>query len=394
MTYSYFAPACAEMTTKIVLKRTFTIVTVAVLLVILTLALSYNERVQVTSVSPDQLQASIATTYSSSAVLEQTVSVPQGARNATSKSVHIYLERFDDLNLFYNNYFAKAEKYVPHSCPLTDNTTCVLHHSKEIAQTSDVVFRMVRFISPEIAERYHNTQLLAVLMTEAEGGEYGLQQLHNADIRVDHHPSSEVVWSEACGLPVKKWETEPAANATQRSGIAMFTSNCAAKWRSQYFSELMKHVDIDSYGHCLHNVDIPASHHSRRGSSFIEIGSKYRMVITFENTIEDDYITEKIGQAYKSGAIPVYWGPPQIYSWVPGNHTFIDASTFEGPEDLAKYLKRVNEEDELFQYHTSNFDIAKTKERIYKVCPQMSVICSVCQVADLKLRQRAQEISH
>lgn len=382
----------AEMATASTLQRSLAALMVGVSLIVLTLLilpLLYTPEVipEPLIISHGQLQASVTTSDCGTTVLEQTAAAPQNASNATEmKSLRIFLERFDDLNTFYANYFARAEREVPNSCPLPDNSICTLHHSTAIAHTSDVVFRMVRFISRRTAERYHEGQLLAVLMTEAERGEYGLQQLKIADIQIDHHPSSDVLWSEACDLPVKKWETEPAANASQRNGIALFTSNCAARWRSDYLVELMKHVHIDSYGRCWHNVDAPVSRNSANAAAlFQNLASKYRMVVTFENTIEDDYITEKIGFVYNAGAIPVYWGPPQIYSWVPGNHSFIDASKFKSPEDLATYLRRVDEDDELFRYHTSNFDITKTKESICKWCPQVSVMCAVCQAAHKKL---------
>ena len=84
------------------------------------------------------------------------------------------------------------------------------------------------------------------------------------------------------------------------------------------------------------------------------------MAVTFENLIQDSYTSEKIIVVFSSGAIPVYWCPPQVYSWVPGNHSFIDASKYKDSlEDLAKYLKHIDEEDDLFKYHTSNFGINK-----------------------------------
>ena len=379
----------AEMTTTSTLQRYLAALMIAVSLIVSVLSLLYTREAipEPLIISHGQLQALMSINDCNTTPLERTAAAPQNASNATEvKSLRIFLERFDGLNAFYANYFARAEREIPNSCPLPDNSICILHHSTAIAHTSNVVFRMVRFISRWRVKRYREGQLLAVLMTEAERGEYGLQQLKIADIRIDHHPSSDVLWSEACDLPVKKWETEPAANASQRNGIALFTSNCAARWRSDYLIELMKHVHIDSYGRCWHNVDVPVSRDGdNTAASFFNLASRYRMVVTFENTIEDDYITEKIGFVYKAGAIPVYWGPPQIYSWVPGNHTFIDASKFKGPEDLAKYLRRVDEEDELFQYHTSNFDIAKTKESICKWCPQISVMCAVCQAAHKKL---------
>ena len=75
--------------------------------------------------------------------------------------------------------------------------------------------------------------------------------------------------------------------------------------------------------------------------------------------------------AYSGRAIPVYWGPPDIYDWVPGNHTFIDPRNFSGPKELAEYMKRVAEDDALFNYHTSNFDWDRTKRMMHgQILPQ------------------------
>ena len=309
----------------------------------------------------------------------------------TVKSLCIFIDRFDDLNVFYGNAFTRAEKDIPQSCPLPDGGTCIVHHSIAHSKSSNVVLRMARFASRWKNVRYHDNQLLAIFQSEAGRGEYGLQQLRDADIKISFHPSSDILSTEVCNLPVHTWETKPPPSPSERRGVALFVSNCKlfsnSRWRSNYLVELMKHIHIDSYGKCWHNVETPVTR-SNAFDSFSGLASKYRMVVAFENTIEDDYISEKLNLVYSSGAIPVYWGPPQIYSWVPGNHTFIDASKFQGPKDLAEYLKRVDMEDDLFRYHTSNFDIAKTKERIASLCPNRSMLCSLCHVAHKKLRLR------
>ena len=374
---SLFYLCCAEMTAYPLLKASLPILTFATIVVIVFLYIYMSEN-----------------------------DVPRSPRSdfplllahrktPRATNVTVFVENFDGLNEFYGNTFTKMESDIPRTCKLPHGGSCILQHSEASAQTSDVVFRMVRFIHPEDTVRYHEGQLLAVINTEAERGEYGLQQLREADIKIDHHPSSEVMWAEMCGLPLHKWATSPPPDPTQRKGIAMFTSNCGAKWRLDYLDRLAKAVSIDSYGGCLHNKDEPPAADGNKVANLAKISSKYRMVVTFENIIQDDYISEKIIAVFSSGAIPVYWGPPQVYSWVPGNHSFIDASKYkDSPEDLAKYLKRVDEEDDLFKYHTSNFDINKTKEKIERLCSKGSpylggYICLTCQIAQQKLLQRA-----
>ena len=89
-------------------------------------------------------------------------------------NVTVFVENFDGLNEFYGNSFTTMESDIPRTCKLPHGGSCILQHSEASAQTADVVFRMVRFIHPEDTVRYHEGQLLAVINTEAERGEYGL----------------------------------------------------------------------------------------------------------------------------------------------------------------------------------------------------------------------------
>ena len=55
---------------------------------------------------------------------------------------------------------------------------------------------------------------------------------------------------------------------------------------------------------------------------------EYRFVETFENAEEVGYVTEKLGSAMSSGAVPVYWGDPQAAAMVFDLRAFIDAKGF------------------------------------------------------------------
>ena len=376
---------------KLLAAVSVTCITVIVYLGLFAMNIKSNQTVRLTT---NVLSSTLARPVPSSVdSVPPAKDTPRPATNIT-----LFLESFDNLNAFYGNGFTRMENDIPRTCQLPHGGVCILQHSNASALTSDVVFRMVRFIHPEDIVRHHEGQLLAVLNSEAERGEYGLRQLREADIRIDHHPSSDIMLAEICYLPVHKWETSPPADPAERKGIAMFTSNCGAKWRLDYLDNLTRVVHVDSYGKCLHNKDEPLINNKQsnesslneRGASVAKLSRKYRMVLTFENLIQDDYMSEKIVNVFASGAIPVYWGPPQIHSWVPGNHSFIDASKYSSPEELGKYLKRVDEDDDLFKYHTSNFDVNKTKGMIERLCSKgVPYMCRICQIAQEKLLSRA-----
>ena len=275
-------------------------------------------------------------------------------------------------------------KLAASKCALPNDGKCILQTSD---LSADVLFRMVKhwpygltYLADKITTtRWCDRQLLAVLSSEADTSHFQHNQLNAADIRIDYHPSSDVFVSEICYLPLDTLENRTPPDPSRRKGIAMFVSNCGAKWRTKYLQELMKHVPIDSFGACFHNADMGVV----TGDKFEavkETAKKYRMVVCFENIITPDYMSEKLNLVYASGAIPVYWGPPQIYSWVPGNHSFIDASAFSAKE-LADYLRRVDQDDDLFRHHTTKLDIERSKAMVKQTCRNSDYICRVCQVA-------------
>ena len=297
-----------------------------------------------------------------------------------STSVSIYIEDVDSLDDYFVNtylgvHIGKYSSLVAEGhkrCRIL-NGTCFFERDNPKA---DVVFKFTRLYRPTYPTRYCERQILAVMNSEAEVScsSLALAMLDSANIRMTHHLTSEVVFSEACFLPWKE-DQYSTPDPSKKKGIALVMSNCKSEWRNKYIMELMKHIHIDSYGRCFHNVDVPPSF------TYVSLVHKYRMVITFENTLQNDYISEKIVHSYEAGVIPVYWGPPEIYLWVPGNHTFIDPQRFKGPKELAEYLKRVDEDDDLFRFHTTNFDFEKTREMISKHCKHQYPFCRLCQVA-------------
>ena len=304
------------------------------------------------------------------------------------KSVNVYILEYEDHVKFFGSKYSRAVHLnLSEVCGL-DNFACNFQH--EDPEISDVLFTSVwckdRLGVQNTIEKYHKGRLLSVLNSEAEPrlSPEQLQLLERADIRVDYHPSSEGFVSEVCLLTPSKYPIK----GSERKGIVLFLSDCNFKWRTDFVEELMKHVHIDSYGRCLNNAQSPSNDYEKssheRNAESMKIASQYRMFLQIENTITKDYITEKLYVPYQSGAIPVYWGTPEVYHWVPGNHTFIDITRFKGPLDLALYLKRVDKDDNLFNYHTSNFNWERTREAMKHVCgsyqdPELNYFCEVCK---------------
>ena len=72
--------------------------------------------------------------------------------------------------------------------------------------------------------------------------------------------------------------------------------------------------------------------------------ASYRFALCFENMIQPGWITEKIFDCFFAGTVPVYWGAPDIASWVP-EECFIDMRRFGGFAQLRDFLHALGPAD-------------------------------------------------
>nr|XP_022313367.1 alpha-(1,3)-fucosyltransferase 10-like [Crassostrea virginica] len=120
--------------------------------------------------------------------------------------------------------------------------------------------------------------------------------------------------------------------------------------RDGYIQKLMKYIKIDSYGSCVHNKLLPE--HLRdplKGmfhDEFFQLTAKYKFAAAMENGICNDYITEKLWRPLFVGTIPIVIGSPRVKDLLPANKSAIIVDDFDSIEDLAKYLKFLDENDE------------------------------------------------
>lgn len=67
----------------------------------------------------------------------------------------------------------------------------------------------------------------------------------------------------------------------------------------------------------------------------------YRFAIAFENTRVPGYVSEKIMHAFAAGAVPIYWGAPDVTRYF-NPRAFINAADFSSHEELAAYVQKVD----------------------------------------------------
>ena len=146
-------------------------------------------------------------------------------------------------------------------------------------------------------------------------------------------------------------------NEFRRKGfapVAYLQSNCnPPSDRESYIAELMKFIDVDSYGQCLHNKDLPSDLtdpiQGMDAERTYNILSKYKFLLTFENAICEDYITEKLWRPLHVGSVPVIRGSPSVRDWLPNNKSGIIVEEFASPKELADFLLSLDKDDKEYE---------------------------------------------
>ena len=166
----------------------------------------------------------------------------------------------------------------------------------------------------------------------------------------------------------------------RKSGlVTWFVTNCNAQsHRLQYVIELKRYIQVDIYGECG-SLHCPRSHKQCES----KINQKYKFYLAFENSLCEDYVTEKAFRPMisKYPMIPVVMGYAN-YNQILPPHSFIDVRWFKSPLDLANYLlyldKNNTEYAKYFKwrsyYHCRNFALNFTSfcERAHELYDNFS----------------------
>ncbi|XP_050363273.1 glycoprotein 3-alpha-L-fucosyltransferase A-like [Argentina anserina] len=134
----------------------------------------------------------------------------------------------------------------------------------------------------------------------------------------------------------------PILPKTEKALAAAFISNCGARnFRLQALEALMKtNIKIDSYGGCHRNRDGKVDK--------VQTLKRYKFSLAFENSNEEDYVTEKFFQSLVAGTIPVVVGPPNIEDYSPGPGSFLYIKEISDVENVAKTMKELADNPEAY----------------------------------------------
>ncbi|KAG2704509.1 hypothetical protein I3843_05G007200 [Carya illinoinensis] len=134
----------------------------------------------------------------------------------------------------------------------------------------------------------------------------------------------------------------PVQPKTEKSLAAAFISNCGARnFRLQALEALEKsNMMIDSYGGCHRNRDGRVDK--------VETLKRYKFSLAFENSNEEDYVTEKFFQSLVAGSVPVVVGAPNIQDFAPSPVSLLHIKEIGDAESVAKTMKYLAENPDAY----------------------------------------------
>ena len=185
-----------------------------------------------------------------------------------------------------------------------------------------------------------------------------------------------------------------------RFDVGIFVSNCEGGPRNRYLSALtepsaLKTLSVFSFGKCfpVHGrgrtnvqeflrMNVADDTMDGGGNPFKEkeyASRSFRFIVSMENAVDNPfYVTEKIFNAYRSGALPLYLGPREVLLFVP-KHSFIDVSNYRDTPALVKYLEYLKKNRSAYdEYMSWDLDEYVSRPWIQSKLLSTSWQCRLC----------------
>ena len=118
--------------------------------------------------------------------------------------------------------------------------------------------------------------------------------------------------------------------------------------RDQLFYKISEYKRVDSLGSHLNNVSIENTRNDTNwGKISIELKNSYKFSIAAENAKFPGYTSEKLMTSMMANTIPIYFGDPLVSERY-NPKSFINVSDFNSIDDCLKYIKKIDENDDLW----------------------------------------------
>lgn len=210
----------------------------------------------------------------------------------------------------------------------------------EISENPDFVFCSIfgrKHLKYSCAKIYYTGENIAPDFNLVDYG-MGFPEISFYDryLRLPHY----VLYGRACELAKKKPTMTDEEYLNRKFCNYVISNAISAPERGQMLEKLNEYKTLASGGRYRNNVGGPVA-------DKIDFAKGYKFSIAFENSGARGYTTEKIVEAFASETVPIYWGNPDIAREF-NPEAFINCHDFNSFDELIEYVKKVDEDDELY----------------------------------------------
>ncbi|XP_043707481.1 alpha-(1,4)-fucosyltransferase-like [Telopea speciosissima] len=193
--------------------------------------------------------------------------------------------------------------------------------------------------------------------------EAGRKRSGNEDIYISYHADDDVQ-STYAGALFHNHRNYHLSTYKNNETLVYWSSSRCLSHRNKLAQSVLKLLPHHSFGKCLNNVggmdraldlypdcanDVNSA--PKWWDHLHCAMSHYKFVLAIENTRTESYVTEKLFYALDSGAVPIYFGAPNVWDFIPP-HSIIDGTKFSSMESLASHVKAVaNDPVAYAEYH-------------------------------------------
>ncbi|CAH1790908.1 unnamed protein product [Owenia fusiformis] len=190
-----------------------------------------------------------------------------------------------------------------------------------------------------------------------------------------YYNGSHIKYKETI-IDIKQWSIQPDTNFAENKTKLVFSaiSNCITSSRREvYIHDLQHYTSVDIYGRC---GDLFCEQNTSCEDEFYK---PYKFYLAFENSICEDYVTEKLWRALvKWNVVPIVLGGADYETLLPPN-SYIDIADFSSTSYLARFLKMLNENDNLYnQYFMWKFIPEHRDLNTKSEWPLETTFCQIC----------------
>jgi alpha-1,3-fucosyltransferase len=258
--------------------------------------------------------------------------------------------------LLWNNFFSTIgygygvgvkEPFIKNHCPVHN---CEIATDQSLLHSSDLVIVHMRgnglnSIRELNRKRLPQNRLVFFLaespMHSAEFENFnGIFNL-SATFKLDSYFASYAIASSRLKwTPNNEFNSSNDFHSSKTKLATIFVSNCHDNSkRLELIKEMKKYINVDVYGSC---GDKELRTRCGPNCSRETLSHSYMFYLAFENSLCNDYITEKFYDSLRYNWIPVVLGKGSYDHWIPKSG-YIDVRDFQTIKDLTDFMLYLSE---------------------------------------------------